>query len=184
MTSQTERLLLILDLDRTLVYASELPLPREHDFRVGKYYVYRRPGLESFINTCDSLFDLAVWSSSGAAYAEEIVSRIFPSTVELKFLWSSERCTRREEPELGKVVWLKDLKKVKRQGYDLDRVLVVDDSAKKHVRSYGNLVTLKSFDGSTDDMELVLLAEFLRSLASVESVRSVEKRDWRPTEPV
>jgi RNA polymerase II subunit A small phosphatase-like protein len=184
MTSQKDRLLLILDLDRTLVYASELPLPREHDFRVEKYYVYRRPGLESFVSTCDSLFDLAVWSSSAEVHAKEIVSRLFPSTVELKFLWSRERCSRREDPELGRVVWIKDLKNVEEEGYDLDRVLVVDDSAKKLDRSYENLVTVKPFSGSPDDMELVLLAEFLRSLASAVNVRPIEKRDWRPTEPL
>ena len=41
-------ILLILDLDETLVYSIEEPLGRDHDFTVGPYAVYRRPHLAEF----------------------------------------------------------------------------------------------------------------------------------------
>ena len=34
---------------------------------------------------------------------------------------------------------VKDLKTIRRVGYELERVIVVDDTAKKHERNYGNL---------------------------------------------
>lgn len=50
-----ERILLILDLDETLIYASEAALDREPDFTV-----YRRPWLDEFLARCERNFDLAV----------------------------------------------------------------------------------------------------------------------------
>lgn len=44
--------LLILDLDGTLIFATERPLTREADFRVGPYPVYGRPGLPDFLDQC------------------------------------------------------------------------------------------------------------------------------------
>jgi hypothetical protein len=44
----TEKILLILDLDETLIHASEEQLDREADFRVFGYHVYIRPHLEPF----------------------------------------------------------------------------------------------------------------------------------------
>ena len=44
--------LLILDLDETLIFATERPLTREADFRVGPYHVYGRPGLADFLDQC------------------------------------------------------------------------------------------------------------------------------------
>jgi RNA polymerase II subunit A small phosphatase-like protein len=173
------RHLLILDIDETLVYGTEEPLQYEHDFRVGRYYIYRRPGLDAFITGCHELFDLAVWSSSDAAYAGPVMSRILPPDIGLQFLWSRERCTRRSDPESREEFWLKDLKKVKRRGYDLDRVLMVDDTKEKLARNYGNLITVKPFYGEPGDTELALLAKYLRSLATRENIRTVEKRRWR-----
>jgi TFIIF-interacting CTD phosphatase-like protein len=173
------RHLLILDLDETLIYAAEEPLDRMHDFAVGRYSCYRRPGLQSFLKTCDALFELAVWSSSTTLYADAVVSQIFLPDVQLAFLWARERCTLRLRPEAAEDSWLKNLKKVKRKGYSLDQVLVVDDSPEKLARNYGNLITVQPFVGSPDDEELMLLRQYLPSLASVKNVRAIEKRDWR-----
>jgi hypothetical protein len=49
-----------------------------------------------------------------------------------------ERCTWRRSPETQQEYWLKNLRKVKRLGYDLDRVLMVDEEAHKLERNYGN----------------------------------------------
>ncbi|MEZ4339254.1 MAG: NIF family HAD-type phosphatase [Sandaracinaceae bacterium] len=44
--------LLVLDLDETLVFATERPLSdREAHFRRFGYHVYRRPGLDAFLET-------------------------------------------------------------------------------------------------------------------------------------
>jgi RNA polymerase II subunit A small phosphatase-like protein len=170
--------LLILDLDETLLYASERPLDRDPDLVVISYHVYFRPGLAEFIRHVASLYRLAVWTSASRPYALEICSSIF-ADVQLEFLWASERCTIQWDHENGSVCGAKRLHKVKKKGYPLERMLVVDDSPEKHLKNYGNLVRVLPFEGDASDKELELLSEYLVTLATCTNVRKVEKRAWR-----
>lgn len=45
---------------------------------------------------------------------------------------------------------MKDLRKVRRLGWALEHVLVVDDTPRKYERSYGNLVAVAPFEGDVD----------------------------------
>jgi RNA polymerase II subunit A small phosphatase-like protein len=177
--SQGGKILLVLDLDETLVYATEHALGRPPDFAAGPYSIYRRPYLNEFLLACSALYDLAFWSSAGAAYVGAVVAAIQPPAVEPAFVWSGVRCVRRIDPETGEDYFLKDLRKVRRKGFDLARVLVVDDSPRKLERNYGNAVYVRSYRGDPDDNELVLLARYLASLCSAGDVRTLEKRGWR-----
>jgi RNA polymerase II subunit A small phosphatase-like protein len=56
--------LLILDIDETLIYATEASLPRQADFLVGQYHIYKRPFLNVFLKNCLDWFEIAVWTSS------------------------------------------------------------------------------------------------------------------------
>lgn len=170
--------LLILDLDETLLYGTERPLDRDPDLLASGYFVYFRPGLEDFIRHVASLYRLAVWTSASRAYALEICSKVF-CDVELEFLWSSERCTIQWDHETGSVCGAKRLHKVKKKGYPLERVIVVDDSPEKHIKNYGNLVRVLPFEGDTNDRELEMLSAYLVTLAACTNVRKVEKRAWR-----
>lgn len=78
------QILLILDLDETLIFANEEPLGRSHDFVVGPYSVYRRPYLAQFLDSCSACFRLAVWSSASDDYVRAVVGRILPPGIELK----------------------------------------------------------------------------------------------------
>lgn len=176
--SSLPRKLLVLDLDETLVHARETPLARPEDFRVGPYFVYRRPHLSEFIATVSQSFDLSVWTSSGSVYAAQVVDHIFAPGA-LKFAWSSRRCTTVRDWRTGEYTSRKHLNKLKRHGYQLASVLAVDDTPSKYAKSYGNLVTVGEFTGDTDDDELKLLATYLQTLVPVENVRTVEKRRWR-----
>jgi RNA polymerase II subunit A small phosphatase-like protein len=174
----SDRHLLILDLDETLVFASESAVPRV-DFRVGSYEVMKRPHVDSFLSTVSQWFDLAVWTSSSSNYARVVVAEVFSKPDDLKFLWCSDRCTLSYDVEMGKYSGVKSLRKIKRMGYSLDRVLVLDDTPAKHVRNYGNLVPIKSFEGEHEDVELREVLPFLEKMRSIENVRRVEKRFWR-----
>jgi len=110
------RMLLILDLDETLVYSTTTLLDRAGDFRVAEYVVYQRPGLEHFLRFVARDFETAIWSSSSSGYAQEIISHIFSSPSSLRFVWTRGRCTRRFDPETKESYWVKDLKKVRRLG--------------------------------------------------------------------
>lgn len=171
--------LLVLDLDETLIHATETGLDRAPDFEVGPYAVYKRPGLEAFLSAMQAHFDLAVWTSSTGAYALPVVAHIFPPEVQPKFVWARERCTLRFHGEDHDYEWAKNLDKLKRRGYRLEHVLMLDDTPAKLANHYGNLVRARPFFGDLADRELYLLSDYLPTLALAENVRRIEKRFWR-----
>jgi len=172
-------MLLILDLDETLIHARNELLEHEPHFRVGPYGVYKRPYLDEFLSFCRENFDVAVWTSSSEDYAGEVVENIFGKEHTLSFVWARNRCTIEYLPEQQTHIWSKNIKKVKEKGYALENVIAIDDTPEKYKRSYGNLVTVQPFEGDVDDGELKLLVPYLRSLRSSQNVRRVEKRFWR-----
>ncbi len=176
--------LLILDLDETLIYATEMSLERKFDFvlfenTASPYFVYKRPHLEYFLEFCFDNFDVAIWTSSTEDYAQGIADNILLSSQQPKFVWARKRCTYRRNLETCEYEWLKNLTKVKRHGYKLENVIMVDDTPSKLAKNYGNLLPVKSFEGALIDNELQILPRFLEKLANVENVRKVEKRYWR-----
>jgi RNA polymerase II subunit A small phosphatase-like protein len=175
-----EKSLLILDIDETLVFATEHPLPSMNpDFRAGQYAVYRRPFVSEFLSQVSGWYELAVWSSASGSYVFEIVKNLFGDIERLKFIWSAERCTRRYDAETQEHFFTKDLGKVRRLGYSLDQMLIIDDSPEKVSRHYGNHIRVKPFLGDQADTELRDLLPFLERLRNCENVRAVEKRLWR-----
>ncbi|WP_051884964.1 HAD family hydrolase [Lysobacter antibioticus] len=177
--ASTDRLLLVLDLDETLVHASEVELDRAADFRALSYHVYRRPHAERFIAYALANFDVGVWTSSGRFYAEAVVAALFPPQ-SLRFVWSSERCSISRDWTTGEYLNRKRLKKLKRDGYRLERMLAIDDTASKHAYNYGNLVCVREYLGEDEsDDELLRLMAYLDRLAHEPNVRTIEKRRWR-----
>ena len=175
----TERILLILDLDETLVHARESALEHDPDFRVLQYFVYKRPGVEDFLLRCADMFDLAVWSAGSEPYVHGVIDIIMPNQIKLHFLWSGKRCTVRRNFDTGDYYPAKDLAKVKRLGRSLNRMLIVDDEPIKLRKNYGNAIYVRPFEGDREDDELELLAAYLSTISGSEDVRTIEKRGWR-----
>ena len=174
-----DRKLLILDLDETLIFATETHLSIPTDFKAGPYHVYRRPHLEKFLSFVCGHFEIAVWTSSSQAYAENVVANIFPKDFPLSFVWDRRRCTSVFDPVTWGHVYVKDLRKVKRRGYRLESVIMVDDTPEKLVRHYGNHLRLEAFMGDPQDSELYDVQPFLVYLSEQENIRRIEKRGWR-----
>lgn len=182
-----ERILLILDLDETLIRAVEHPLDRPADFRLPDFHVYRRPHLDAFLALVSEHFDLAVWSTGNESYVDAIVNAIFPDVSALQFCWNRSRAIRRTNEwgdgfmDEGRehLRFIKPLEKVKRLGWNLDRVLVVDDTPAKLERSYGNAIYPVPYMGAEDDRELELLGKYLLTLRDEPNMRRIEKRTWR-----
>ncbi|NMO14281.1 HAD family hydrolase [Pyxidicoccus fallax] len=189
MTPGDDRILLILDLDETLIHARDERLERDADFQVFGYHVYVRPHLEPFLQECAARFRLAVWSSASDDYVAEIVRRILPGGLDLEFVWGRSRCTlaldSRKVQEEGFLdpgshySYAKKLAKLKRRGYRLERVLIVDDTPAKCIHNYGNAIYVKEYEGQPQDTELLDLGRYLATLAEAANVRTLEKRDWR-----
>lgn len=81
--------------------------------------------------------------------------------------------------ETLETVYIKDLKKVKRLGYSLERILFIDDTPGKMARNYGNAVYVTPFEGDEQDDELERLADYLSTIRNEPNFRWLEKRGWR-----
>ncbi len=173
------KILLVLDLDETLIHATERKLEIDFDFQYADYFIYRRPHLEWFLESMSADFKLAVWSSADDKYVEEIVERIKPPSIKFEFVWGRTRCTTKRDYELDEYVHEKRLKKVKKQGFSIEQILMVDDSPEKTKDNYGNAIYVTAFEGKQNDTELKTLAEYLNSIKSTSNVRSFEKRGWK-----
>ena len=68
--------LVILDVDETLLHATETRLALAPDFMVAEYYVYRRPGLNEFLNSASEDYRLAIWSSATEGYVRDCVANV------------------------------------------------------------------------------------------------------------
>lgn len=119
-----------------------------------------------------------MWTASTRDYALPVLDEAVDVS-RLCFVWARERCTFHVDHETREPEWLKDLRKLRRRGFDRRKVIFVDDTPRKLARSYGNLVTVREYVGDLDDDELPALAEYLQRLGDVEDVRPIEKRGWR-----
>lgn len=190
MTGTDDKILLILDLDETLVHATENPKNGNWDFQIGKYKVYKRPGLDQFLSEVKIHFDVAVWSSASDDYVAQVVEKIFPQDYPLVFIWGRSKCTLQYDHQSiedsghfdhqNHMNYSKVLKKVKKKGYSaLQKTLIIDDTPNKCKNNYGNAIYPKAFNGEADDNELALLMQYLLKLKNVNNVRIIEKRNWK-----
>ncbi len=175
----TEKILLILDLDETLIHATKIKLEIKPNFKYMEYYIYKRPYLNEFLTEMSKHFKLAIWSSADDKYVNDVVELIKPTKIEFEFVWARSRCTMKHDYELDKYVHEKRLKKVKRLGFRLEKSIILDDSPEKTRDNFGNAIYASPFEGDPNDTELILLTEFLKSIKHLENVRKIEKRDWR-----
>ena len=174
------RPLLILDLDEVLVHTVESPLPeRAPELRVHDYHVYKRPFLDEFLTGIWNHYDVAVWSAGGSGYVEPTVELLMKPHRQPLFTWSFRRCTRKFDHEVHEEYFIKDLKKVRKKGFDQSRMLIVDDTERNCIRNYGNAIYMPPFFGDPEDRELLYLGRYLETLASEPDFRIIEKRGWR-----
>ncbi len=171
--------LIILDIDETLIFSTENLLEYEPDFSFGQFHTYKRPFLKEFLEFCFENFEVAVWTSATESYAAEIINQIFSKDQHLSFFWTRSRCTISYDEELRESIHTKKMWKIRRKGYDLKHVIVIDDSPEQWKSSYGNLVRVEKFLGQKDDKELKLLIEYLKKLKDAENIRAIGKRGWR-----
>lgn len=182
--THAQKPLLILDLDETLVHAVEKDkalVGLSHDFSTQDYLVYKRPHLAEFLARMWKLYDLAVWSAAGTQYVDRVVECIWKDLPAPLFVFSGVRSTRRFDHDSMQPYYIKDLKKVRKRGFDARRMLIVDDIELNAQRNFGNAIYVREFNGEVDDNELLLLAVYLESIAGKDNFRAFEKRHWRST---
>lgn len=135
--------LLILDMNNVLVYRSFQPTqadetPETVAFNnsatiLGKFYTWKRPNLDQFIDHCFTNFTVAVWSSAQKQTVDNLVEFVFGNRkTELLFVWDQTKC---ETVETGKKkpLFKKQLVEVWKEypDYDKSNTFLMDDSPEK-----------------------------------------------------
>jgi RNA polymerase II subunit A small phosphatase-like protein len=159
-----QRHLVIFDLDETLVHATKSKLTLDHSLVVDSYFVYERPYVRELLRFASEHFDLAVWSSSAQKYVQAIVGHLFGTTYPLKFSWSVERCVQRVDPASNGYVYIKDLRKVRSQGYLVDQITIIDDSPEKIQRQPKKHIRVQPYLGNPADVELLAVQSALEAI--------------------
>lgn len=173
----TGRKLLILDLDYTLYYPSEIPL-NNADCCIIAYgsqtWIKKRPYLDQFLAYANKNYDLMVWSASSREYVCQVVTHLL-SDIPLVYVYSGERCTTKwnqfsDEPN---PYVIKDLRKIWRRDnpYTKRNTLVLDDTPKTYLRNYGNAIPIDRYNGGANDTELLRVIEVLKRYHPVLNVR-------------
>lgn len=157
--------LLILDLDETLVHATVEPLNYACDFLFSKYHIYKRPHLSVFLDFCKEHYEVAIWTASSEVYADAVTKELFSENYPLKFVWSVKRCVQKEDPITNGYLYIKDLRKARKFGYDVEDILMVDDTAQKVKRQPRSHMHVEPFEGRRDDEGLLKLIEKLKKKA-------------------
>ena len=190
MNKSSDKILLVLDLDETLIFATKTKLNRDSDFNSSGYQIYVRPYFKDFLNYIQANFIFGIWSSASDDYVRGIANKLFENTAFPEFIWGRSNCKEKRlieadesgyfnSEDYGKIVYQKPLKKLKRKGYDLKRILIIDDSPEKVLENYGNAIYVKEYTGDMNDVELKYLINYLEELREVEDVRKIEKRNWQ-----
>lgn len=174
----SDKKLLVLDLDETLIYSTEAPLGTGQSyFRVGPFFTHKRPFLDEFIKTVNNHFDLAVWSSGSELYVKEVVENIFPKEIQLVFEWSFDRCSQWFDGDHEGIVYKKKLSKIKT--HSIENILIIEDTPENCMDNYGNAIYVNHFRGDQSDTELKLLSIFLPRFEKINNVREIDKINWK-----
>lgn len=157
---------MVFDLDETLVHATERRLPGDCLTQVEPYFVYERPYARRVLEFAAARADVGVWSSSSEVYIQHVLSRLLPDGYPLKFAWSVDRCVQRPDVASSGYVYIKDLRKLMRLGYDPVDVVIVDDSPEKVRRQPKSHLVVRPFTGDPSDSELLAVeAELAKRLS-------------------
>ena len=150
----------ILDLDNTLICAQHSKSKREPDFeiKVGNehYYVYKRPGLDRFLNEIfDCSKSVSIWTAATKDYCNQIVKNIFTrdERKRLKVVWS-----RGKTENKNGFFYVKDVSKMcASQPTFLHRnTVLIDDNPDHAVVSPDNLLRIRPWNSPSQrkDTEL------------------------------
>jgi RNA polymerase II subunit A small phosphatase-like protein len=131
----------------------------------GNIRFYKRHGLDAFLQECNTLFTLAVWSAASKDYVEAVVTAIFiPLDIKLAFVWSGARTTRKWDHFNGDLITIKPLRKIwRRKQWHRTNTLIVDDTPRTYCQNYGNAIRIATWSRlDTADVEFERVLDILR----------------------
>ena len=155
---------IVLDLDNTLVCAvpfSQLHLlPSDlsliyHDFIVDEINnnnntrIFARPHLHKMLLSVSKFANISVWTAAGKEYADFVVSRFFPSSIPIEFLFHSEQV----EDAVRTYFRFKPLEYIYSfypTTYSQNNTIIVDDLTDVASANPNNSIQIKAFKILTD----------------------------------
>ena len=175
--------LLVLDLDETLIHTvstyEQLSRAPDNVFyfdaaQQRPYPVYKRPGVEKFLMSVASQFEVAVWTAGTREYAEPILNWLDP------YGFITTRLYRDSCTELEDGSYVKDLSKLNRS---LSEVVIVDNNPYSFQFQPGNCIQCLDFYFDKCDTELKRIRQFLHIIKDVHEIRTVvpQFQEWTAT---
>lgn len=155
-------MLVVLDLDNTLVYVTRRWQGRcpDDSFRLfgGVYHVYLRPGLRQFLSFLLAHFEVGVWTAGTRAYARCVLRRVLGAEWRraLRLFWHRAQCV------CWRGQYAKDLRRLPSEA-----VLIDDNVAhllynRQFEHDRKALLLCAGFYGHPHDVELGRIARFFR----------------------
>lgn len=128
--------------------------------------VYKRPGVEAFLRSVGSLFEVVLYTASTQHYANSIIDRIDPAR-HIQHRLFRDHCT-----FYGSV----PIKSLSQLGRNLKDVIIVDDMAVAYSKEPANGIPITPWTGDRNDRQLEELLPVLEVLAKAEDVRVLLKK--------
>lgn len=162
-TPLDKRMLLVLDMDETLLHADVSPVPHDVSFVVHMdngsstpVYVKFRPHLNRFLAAVSRLYEVVVFTASISRYANQVLDYIDPTGQLVHHRLYREHCTETNG------TYVKDLERL---GRPLERVAIVDNSPVAYSFHPDNAVAIPSWYDCDRDSALHALLPFLERMA-------------------
>ena len=158
----------VLDLDQTLIQSIDVELRKKPDFEIKvdkeHYYVYKRPGLDKFLN---GLFkhsaSVSVWTAATRPYCMQIIKNIFTEKQykKLRFIWSRNQTIHKDG-----FYYVKDMSKVFKKFRNMNRknTILIDDNPNHFVVSPDTVKYIRAWVyTNTKDRELSKILKIIKS---------------------
>jgi len=156
-------MLLVLDMDETLLHADVSPVPHDVSFVVNMdngsstpVYVKFRPHLGRFLNAVSRIFEVVVFTASISRYANQVLDYLDPSGELVHHRLFREHCTDVNGS------YVKDLERL---GRPLERVAIVDNSPVAYTFHPENAIAIPSWYDCERDAALHQLLPHLERMA-------------------
>ena len=172
--STSDKRLLVLDLDETLIHSSFIP-PKEYDFEIEisingilcPIFIQKRPFLDHFLSTVEEIFDIFFFTASDPQYSIPIIQFLFPKFPEEKILT-------RKNCKYFHGNYLKDLSIFRRP---LSEIILLDNSPSSYALQPQNGISITTWTGDCKDTTLLeMTLPILRSCATSNDVRNVIRK--------
>jgi RNA polymerase II subunit A small phosphatase-like protein len=158
---------LILDLDETLIHSADFPPHSDVEYvKSGdpEFYVFKRPGLDCFLQIVGRMFDTFIFTYGDRAYADPILDQVFPAIPRSHRLYRDHCSVKGHDVH-------KDLDIFQRPESEL---ILVDDKSSTLRFHPRNTILIQKWQGTPYDRDLIdWLPPILESCANAKDVRTV-----------